>query len=106
MWGYMAENGPVCVSLCVWIFEGRFGVWGFWGKKKVQKKGVFWGVQNGGRGKNGLITLSNQRKMGFSRVYWGFFLPGNRGAAVSRPKKIFVRWKFGGFLKKRGVKKG
>ena len=41
----------------VLTYRGVFEAWGFWGKKKVQKKGVFWGVQNGGPGRRGAITL-------------------------------------------------
>jgi hypothetical protein len=93
VWGYMAENGPVCVSLCVRRFEGRFGVWGFWGKKKVQKKGVFWGVQMGPPQPKSALTPSKQRKNLFFRVYRGFFLPGNRLRVVLRAKKIFFRGK-------------
>ena len=106
MWGYMAENGPVCVSFGQLTFSGVFGVWGFWGKKKVQKKGVFWGVQMGPPQPKSALTFSNQREMEYFRVYRGFFLPANRLAAVSRAKKIFFRGKFGGFLKKTGSKSG
>jgi len=81
----------------VLTYGGVFEVWGFWGKKKVQKKGVFWGVQNGGPASRGAISLSNQRKMRCSRVYRGFFLPANRLAAVLSSEKIFFRGKFGVF---------
>ena len=93
----MAANGRIGVLGYQIYFSGGFTVWGFWGKKKVQKKGVFWGVPNGGPASRGAITLSNQRKMGFSRVYRGFFLPANRLAVVLSFEKIFFRGKFGVF---------
>jgi hypothetical protein len=93
VWGYIGQNGRNCVSLCQLTFEGVFRVGGFWGKKKVQKKGVFLGVPNGGSRGNGLITSSKQRKNLFFRVYRGVFLPGNRLRVVSRAKKIFFRGK-------------
>ena len=97
MWGYICQNGRIGMLGFVLTYGGVFEVWGFWGKKKVQKKGVFWGVQNGGPASRGAITLSNQRKMGFSRVYRGFFLSGNRLAVVLSFEKIFLGGFLGGF---------
>jgi hypothetical protein len=93
VWGYIGQNGRNCVSLCQLTFSGVFGVGGFWGKKKVQKKGVFLGGQNGGSIEKWVITPSKQCKNLFFRVYRGFFLPGNRLRVVSRAKKIFFRGK-------------
>jgi len=49
----MAENGRICVLGCDLTYGGVFEVWGFWGKKKVQKKGVFFGVKMGVRSGGG-----------------------------------------------------
>jgi hypothetical protein len=93
VWEYIAQNGPVCVKSGHLDFKRGFMVGGFRGKKKVQKKGVFWGVPNGGSIAKWVITPSKQRKNLFFRVYRGFFLPGNRLRVVSRAKKIFFRGK-------------
>jgi hypothetical protein len=63
VWEYIAQNGPVCVKYVHLDFKGAFRVGGFWVKKKVQKKGVFWGVPNGGSTMKWVITPSKQREM-------------------------------------------
>ena len=53
MWEYIAQNDPVGVKSVRLNYKSRFRVEIYRGKKKVQKKGVFFGVKMGVRSEMG-----------------------------------------------------